>query len=411
VLDERDHANRSTRLRPDELAVRVNSSVERITELTALGLLRPDAAGHELGDVHRVRLIEAFREAGVPQDVLVRAVGAGAITLAHYPDLHPPQGRPSERTYDEFQRAVDRADDLLPSLFGAFGLARPNADTHLGSAEEELLSRVLEIVAASEPDLILRAARIFGEGARRTTEAVVAIYDEAAQRMHDVPRVPVGPAYEQLVRPWAAFAQLAPVLAGWLTAEHLSVAIDAYSVGHTEQMLATAGHVPARQPAPPAIAFIDVSGFTRLAQERGDEEAAQVALDLGELSRAVAGKHGGRLVKLLGDGALIRFDDVASAVHACLELLTAMPRARLPPGHAGICAGPIVARDGDVFGRTVNLAARLSDLAAPGQIYMTEEDAVPLQGSRVVPRPLGPVELEGIGSLRIVAVSSEPTAM
>ena len=69
------------------------------------------------------------------------------------------------------------------------------------------------------------------------------------------------------------------------------------------------------------------------------------------------------------------FDDADAAVTACLELLDSLPAEGLPDGHAGIHAGPIVRRDGDVFGRTVNTAARVSDVTPPGE-------AVPDRGCR-----------------------------
>jgi adenylate cyclase len=123
-------------------------------------------------------------------------------------------------------------------------------------------------------------------------------------------------------------------------------------------MLGELGVVQPRVDAPPAVAFLDLSGFTRLSEEQGDQEAARVALRLGEIAERVSRRSRGRLVKLLGDGALMLFDDGGAAVTACLDLLDVLPAKGLPDGHAGIHAGPIVRRQGDVFGRTVNTAAR-----------------------------------------------------
>ena len=134
-----------------------------------------------------------------------------------------------------------------------------------------------------------------------------------------------------------------------------------------------------------------------------------MALRLGELSTGVADRHDGRLVKLLGDGALLWFRTASSAVGACLELLDAIPAAGLPTGHAGIDAGPVVSRDGDVYGRTVNSASRLSDLAGPDEVLLPLALAETLQE---LPRPLdvvGPMRLAGIGERLLVRVRRPST--
>jgi adenylate cyclase len=77
-------------------------------------------------------------------------------------------------------------------------------------------------------------------------------------------------------------------------------------------------------------------------------------------------------------------------------------RQGLPPAHVGIHAGPVIFQDGDYFGRTVNLAARIADYAKPGQVLVSQEvvDAVDIAPVSFV--QIGPVELKGIpGTLRL----------
>jgi adenylate cyclase len=75
-----------------------------------------------------------------------------------------------------------------------------------------------------------------------------------------------------------------------------------------------------------------------------------------------------------------------------------IPSAGLPPAHAGVNAGPVVFRDGDYYGRTVNLAARVADHASPGEVLATEE-ALP------VPVPSG-LEFEPIEDAELKGVST-----
>jgi class 3 adenylate cyclase len=73
-------------------------------------------------------------------------------------------------------------------------------------------------------------------------------------------------------------------------------------------------------------------------------------------------------VKLLGDGVMFHFPEPAQAVWCGvgLELVDRIPRAGLPQAQVGLPSGPVVFQDGDYFGRTVNIAARITDCARPG---------------------------------------------
>jgi class 3 adenylate cyclase len=225
--------------------------------------------------------------------------------------------------------------------------------------------------------------------------------------------LPIDDQFDRLLRPWARFAQQAGRLAGWLASSHLTRAIDEYSVMETERVLETSGFMPPRTTAQPAVAFVDLTGFTRLTEERGDEAAAAVALRLGELATEVVEVSGGRIVKLLGDGVLLRFADPATAIDGALALLDALPASGLPTGHAGVAAGPLIVRDNDVFGRTVNLASRIADVTPDGRLFTTAESAASIPDR--VPRRfrLQPIEasvLPGIGRVELVEVLRDQIA-
>jgi adenylate cyclase len=123
---------------------------------------------------------------------------------------------------------------------------------------------------------------------------------------------------------------------------------------------------------PPAMCFLDLTGYTRLTEERGDAAAAATAATLGQLVQASAQDHGGRAVKWLGDGVMLYFPKPEAAVISALELTDGLPAAGLPPAHAGIDAGPVIFQDGDYFGRTVNVAARIAAHAGPGQVLVSD---------------------------------------
>jgi class 3 adenylate cyclase len=151
-----------------------------------------------------------------------------------------------------------------------------------------------------------------------------------------------------------------------------------------------------------AVMFSDLVGYTALSGS--DEKAAlTVAALFHKEARRAAEAYGGRLVKTIGDATLTVFPDSASALSA-LSRIEAKFRAgsgllELPalPIHSGIHVGEIVAApDGDVFGATVNIAARLEGRAQGGQAVLSEAAAVGAQAAGFVLRPLGMLSLKNV---------------
>src|SRR6187397_3201203 len=91
--DDQGHAERTSSV---QLAARAGLPVARVHHLADLGLLKPTAEGHDAGDLDRVRLIEAFAEAGVPAEALARAQASGALSMDVYPELHHQPDLPSD---------------------------------------------------------------------------------------------------------------------------------------------------------------------------------------------------------------------------------------------------------------------------------------------------------------------------
>jgi len=136
--------------------------------------------------------------------------------------------------------------------------------------------------------------------------------------------------------------------------------------------------------------FADLSGFTALTEHHGDEEAAQLALEFSEACRELLGRHGATEVKTIGDAMLIRCSDADEAIMLGISIVADIgDRHGFPAIRVGMHTGPAVERDGDWFGATVNLAARVSGEASGGQVLLTEQTrhfAGKLRDVRLVPR-------------------------
>jgi adenylate cyclase len=147
---------------------------------------------------------------------------------------------------------------------------------------------------------------------------------------------------------------------------------------------------------PPAMCFLDLSGYTRLTEERGDQAAAQMAASLGRLVQRSSHEHGGRPVKWLGDGVMVYFSQPRNAVASALDMVERASSAGLPPAHGGIDAGPVIFREGDYFGRTVNLAARIAAYARPEQVLVSDNVVGASTDPKVRFDEVGLVELKGV---------------
>lgn len=152
------------------------------------------------------------------------------------------------------------------------------------------------------------------------------------------------------------------------------------------------------------VVFADLVGSTSLFDRVGDEVASRFVQQLMAILRPVFERHQGRVVKMLGDGLFVVFDDETQALTACTQLLNQLVQQplRAAPTMApaqmqiGIASGEVVELEGDCFGDTVNSAARLADLAGPSQILTTEQVWNALSAvHQPALRDMGPIYLRG----------------
>lgn len=161
-----------------------------------------------------------------------------------------------------------------------------------------------------------------------------------------------------------------------------------------------------KEPAPPgpvkrwvAVMFSDIVDSTRLAEEVGDEEWTSVVGRYREFVRAAFAGRGGEEVGTQGDGFLAQFRSPADAVLCAIDIqrdIEEVAAAGLGLQlRIGVHAGEAVHDDGDLIGRVVNLAARVTGEAEPGEILVTEPVADYL-GGRLRLQDRGLRELRGV---------------
>ncbi|WP_292486956.1 hypothetical protein [Mesorhizobium sp.] len=144
------------------------------------------------------------------------------------------------------------------------------------------------------------------------------------------------------------------------------------------------------------VAFIDLAGFSAIADVYGDAAAIDV-LEIFEsmVREALSGYE--PPIKWIGDEAMLSFPEPEVAIQALGALLQACRKEpRLPLTRAALNHGPVIRRDGDLFGSTVNIAARIAALANPGQLLATQPIADAAAARGILVRDLGKVALRSV---------------
>jgi adenylate cyclase len=359
-------------------------------------VIHPDADGSMTwSDVQRVRAIQGFLAAGMAWEHLAAGLREGLITFDAVDAFYLEPAPFSGRSYAEFAASIGGRAVLLPRIYDTLGLPEPPADRPMRRDEEGCLVEMIDAWGAiGDEETLLRASRLLGDHTRALVEGWMALWIETVTaRFGDAPVA----EQQRVTRDVATrLTDVLPRLMTWAEQRYLEQAMTAVGVEQMEDAFARAGIAPAPRRSDPAVVFADLSGFSRLTEVHGDRAAMRFGTRLRDVAERVARRHGGRLVKLLGDGAMLHFDSAASALAAGRELLSRdhWP-ADLPLPHLGAHAGPVVERDGDIFGGTVNIAARLANVAAGGEMLVSAELAS-AAGALELLEPAGEHDLKNI---------------
>ena len=121
--------------------------------------------------------------------------------------------------------------------------------------------------------------------------------------------------------------------------------------------------------------FADLASYTALTEIHGDEEAVRLVEDYCAAMRRLLPEHGAHEVKTIGDALLVRVPEAAQAVRFGVRAAREIGGAAhgFPSVRVGMHHGPAIERYGDYFGRTVNIAARVSALAGAGEVLVTDD--------------------------------------
>jgi adenylate cyclase len=378
-----------------ELAELVPSSLENVRRLEALGLLNADEGDglFPASDVHVVRLMAAFEEAGISLEDVARGVAGGELSFPLSLFMPEPSGMSS--TYEGLAAEVGRSPECLRRLSGEFGLPPPE-DDRVRAEDAEILSLVVTELDLADDDELSRFARLYGGTMQRLVAAGIQFFDQAVRQRVATLDLTDAEKDRFVYEKGAGFTELIRSMTPWLQRRHRERTLLEYLVDLTEGFMEERGIARSQPRKPPAIAFLDLTGYTALAEEQGDQAAAEVAAELASVVREAAQAHGGRPVKWLGDGVMFHFTDPGSAIRSGLDLVEQTERAIAVPARIGINAGAVIVQEGDYFGRTVNIAARIADYARPHEVVVSEETKRSAGVADVDFELIGDIPLKGV---------------
>ncbi len=347
----------------DEFAALVGVSRGQVGAWAAAGLLDPARTDHfDDLDLARVMAIRRYEALGYSPHELADAIASGAIVpfLGEY--LYPSGAQLS------LQQAAERVGldpGVIEGLRTALGFRR---STFLED-DLELMDAFKVITDAGLPlEAALEGARVMGDALRRLAESEIRlVHVHIHERL-----IGQGLTEEDAIRQGAPLQEaVIPLLDGLVQRihhEHLLYADieDAY-------VHLVPGEATGRGSVEATIVFIDLASFTSLTETEGDQAGVELMTRLDAIVRALALEHDGKVVKHIGDELMLAFRRAADAVRFAAAL---DERARhdpdIPVLRTGMHAGPAIYRGGDYIGTTVNIAARVADVAAPSETLVTE---------------------------------------
>jgi adenylate cyclase len=348
-------------------------------------------------DLLKLQLIGQVAEHTGGLTAVVDAYLKGGYPLG-FLEMCLPQGLElSDTSYRELMKRLGIPEEEAQGVLRAAGLPMPNLEAPVRVDEIHAFEQYAAIRALPIPiDARMHAMRVTGDSMRRATEVQAELF-----RTHVVD--PLLEAYrEDLSRANDLVGEISSraneMVAGltmWLYQRYLEHETVKSVTERMEAALA-GGSLAMGRPRDPSVAFVDLVGFTVLSADSGDHEAADLAQRFTDQLMDVTSTYDGRVVKTMGDGAMLFFSSGAQAVRACLELQRDLHAQGYPPIRVGVNRGPVVAQAGDFYGTTINVAARITDYARPREVLVS---------SAVLPDGCEGVDLEEIGEVTLKGVA------
>jgi adenylate cyclase len=347
----------------------------------------PAAAAH-------ARVVARLRERGHSLDEIKSATDQGRLAYGLLEDLFPPGEQ--VHTLEDAAEETGLEPELIERIWLSMGFSRHELGA-LTDEDMQALRWVSSVLAAGFPLVaFLQLTRVYGQALAQiadTETRLFHIYVHEPLMREGVPSLEMAEEMADLGRD---LLPLASPIMDYIHQRYLSYFSEQDVVGHMEADVdsdSTYGRIKV------AIAFADLAGYTRYVEEEGEEEAlSYVERFIDAVGDTLP--EGTRVVKTIGDEVMVVGQDVGALVDWAVGFSRLYADER-PAPRIGVNAGPVLYRDGDYFGREVNLASRVVARARGGEVLVTGQvldDVRDVSHLRV--DSIGQVKLKGFSEPR-----------
>ncbi|MEY2471687.1 MAG: adenylate cyclase [Actinomycetota bacterium] len=286
---------------------------------------------------------------------------------------------PGDKTVDDVAREAGVTVDDVVEIFRTLGLTDPRlAGARMTDRDVDLVKFITGAGALVGEDNKLDIARAFGTAIAQMAETSVTALRrgfEQPQRGKEGAELGIQEGYSafpSLVVPDLMRAIETVFLRGVVTSIYSEIVVNDGTAVESDRTLV----------------FVDLVDFTGLARRTPTVELSNFVAAFENAAVREAVTHGGRVVKMLGDGAMLVFNHRADGIAAACAMVR--DHHEMPPCRAGVATGRVFTRTGDYFGAVVNLASRLSGAVQAGEVAVDDSERV--EGGE----PMPPIELKGI---------------
>jgi adenylate cyclase len=311
-------------------------------------------------------IVAMLRAFGVPPDEIDRADHEGQLVLLAIDRLA--LGQELRYTVQEACDGTGLPEEELRHIWRSLGFPDPPSDERLFSdVDLGNLAAVADLMHSGvvTPEVTYGMTRVIGSSMARVASALIDAVSARAEQV--VASVGDDDELAEVLEPVASeahgFLPIFPAVLEQVWRRHLQVA------ARRRLLRGDAEDGPGL-----VVGFADLVGFTALAQQVTDAELAEVVEQFERLAYDVVVAGDGRVVKMIGDEVMFLVDDPVSAAEIALGMAEASRDAsELSDVRVGMAVGPVIEREGDAFGATVNLASRATAIAYPGTVVVAPE--------------------------------------
>jgi len=343
---------------------------------------------------------EVLAEGGVPSEDIEVAEDRGTLELLAVERLLIPDD--PQYTVEEAAAQFGFDPDLLQHFWRALGFPDPRPNEKVFTDTDVANFRTVKQLLDSgvvAPGQALQMSRVIGSSLSRIATAQVDAIEQ--QVLKADPEVDDDLVLEEpderieFAERASLIFDLLPSVMDYVWRRHLQA--------EARQRLS---REPASERSGVAVGFADLVGFTALSQQVPDDELARVVDRFEAIAYDTVSGVGGRVVKMIGDEVMFALDSTRDAVEIGLALAeTFKEDEALSDVRVGIACGPVLEREGDLYGPVVNLASRIVGIAYPGSVVVSRDVHDALQGDESLKfRSLRSHTLKDIGRVKLWAV-------